>query len=55
MGGMCSIDRMSAADPPLAMPDRVHLSGAGYRAMADLLFADLMRAYEDWKALPRTS
>jgi lysophospholipase L1-like esterase len=55
MGGICSIDRMSAADPPLAMPDRVHLSSAGYRAIADLLFADLMRAYEEWKALPRTS
>lgn len=55
MGGICSIDRMSGANPPLAMPDRVHLSGAGYRAMADLLFGDLMRAYEGWKAPSRTS
>lgn len=55
MGGMCSIDRMSAATPPLAMPDHVHLSTAGYQAMADLLFADLLRAYEAWKAQPRTS
>jgi len=55
MGGVCSIDRMSQANPPLAMPDHVHLSSAGYQAMADLLFSDLMRAYEVWKAQPRTS
>jgi lysophospholipase L1-like esterase len=55
MGGVCSIDRISQANPPLAMPDHVHLSGAGYQAMADLLFGDLMRAYEAWKAQPRTS
>jgi lysophospholipase L1-like esterase len=55
MGGLCSIDRMSRANPPLAMPDHVHLSTPGYEAMADLLFGDLMRAYEAWKAQPRTS
>ena len=55
MGGICSIDRMSAADPPLAMPDHVHLSSPGYQAMADLLFGDLMGGYEKWKAQPRTS
>ncbi|HTW54266.1 MAG TPA: GDSL-type esterase/lipase family protein [Stellaceae bacterium] len=55
MGGVCSIDRMSQANPPLAMPDHVHLSSAGYQVMADLLFSDLMRAYETWKAQPRTS
>ena len=55
MGGTCSIDRMSQASPPLAMPDHVHLSTPGYQAMADLLFGDLMRAYETWKAQPRTS
>lgn len=55
MGGTCSIDRMSRANPPLAMPDHVHLSTPGYEAMADLLFGDLMRAYETWKAQPRTS
>lgn len=55
MGGVCSIDRMSQANPPLAMPDHVHLSSAGYQAMADLLFGDLMHAYETWKAQPRTS
>jgi lysophospholipase L1-like esterase len=55
MGGICSIDRMSRATPPLAMPDHVHLSAPGYEAMADLLFGDLMRAYEAWKAQPPTS
>ena len=55
MGGLCSIDRMSAADPPLAMHDHVHLSTPGYQAMADLLYGDLMRGYEQWKARPRTS
>jgi lysophospholipase L1-like esterase len=52
MGATCSIDRMANADPPLAMRDHVHLSTPGYQATADLLFADLMRAYEKWKAQP---
>jgi lysophospholipase L1-like esterase len=55
MGGACSIDRMTGANPPLAMPDHVHLSTPGYQAMADLLFADLMRGYEIWKVQPRVS
>jgi lysophospholipase L1-like esterase len=55
MGGTCSIDRMAQADPPQAMQDHVHLSTPGYRAMADLLFGDLMREYERWKAQQRTS
>lgn len=50
MGGVCSIDRMSAANPPLAMHDHVHLSTPGYQAMADMLFGDLMRGYDKWKA-----
>jgi lysophospholipase L1-like esterase len=54
MGGTCSIDRMAAADQPLAASDHVHLSRAGYEAMADLLFGDLMREYEKWKAPPRS-
>ena len=55
MGGTCSIDRITAANPPLAMPDHVHLSTPGYQAMADMLFGDLMGGYEIWKAQPRTS
>jgi hypothetical protein len=30
----------------MAMPDHVHLSKQGYAAAADLLFAELMRAYD---------
>jgi hypothetical protein len=55
MGGVCSIDRMVAATPPLAMADHVHLSHAGYEKMADLLFTDLMREYQRWKSQPRGS
>ena len=55
MGGTCSIDRMTRASPPLAMPDHVHLTKAGYEAMADALFTDLMRAYDDWRIHPPTS
>lgn len=54
MGGACSMDRMASVDPPLGAHDHVHLTRAGYEAMADLLFADMMREYEKWKA-PRTS
>jgi lysophospholipase L1-like esterase len=50
MGGACSIDRMTTADPPLAMHDHVHLSTPGYQGIADMLFDDLMRGYEKWKA-----
>lgn len=50
MGGTCSVDRMSLADPALAMPDHVHLSRAGYERMGDMLFGDLMNAYSEWKA-----
>ena len=50
MGGICSIDRMTGAEPALAMPDHVHLSRAGYDSSADMLFRDLMNAYSDWKA-----
>jgi hypothetical protein len=35
------------------MPDHVHLSKTGYALTADRLFADLMRAYDDWKRAPR--
>ncbi len=55
MGGTCSIDRMSAANPRQAMPDHVHLSTPGYDGIADLLFGDLMRGYDIWKAQSRTS
>ncbi|HJU18354.1 MAG TPA: GDSL-type esterase/lipase family protein, partial [Stellaceae bacterium] len=49
MGGPCSMHRLFLRDPPLAFADHVHLNGAGYAATADVLFFDLMNAYEDWK------
>jgi len=50
MGGQCSIDRLFARDPPLAAPDHVHLTKAGYVAVADMLFADLIAEYDKWRA-----
>ncbi|MGI4953587.1 MAG: GDSL-type esterase/lipase family protein [Janthinobacterium lividum] len=45
MGGTCSILPLSRTDPPQAAPDLVHLFRPGYRATAELLFAELMRGY----------
>jgi len=53
MGGDCSIDRMAGADPPLAMPDHVHLNKSGYETIADLLFTDLMSDYDRWRTRNR--
>lgn len=39
------IDAWVNADPPLARPDHVHLSPAGYALSADRLFAQLMDEY----------
>jgi lysophospholipase L1-like esterase len=50
MGGTCSIDRLAARDPPLAAADHIHLTRAGYSAIADLLFADLIAEYDKWRA-----
>ncbi|HYM72383.1 MAG TPA: GDSL-type esterase/lipase family protein [Stellaceae bacterium] len=55
MGGACSIDRMAVADPPLAMPDHVHLRTPGYETVADTFFADLMAEYDRWQAQARGS
>ncbi|HEX3863808.1 MAG TPA: GDSL-type esterase/lipase family protein [Stellaceae bacterium] len=49
MGGSCAMHRWLAQDPPLAMPDHVHLNKAGYTLTADALFGDLMHAYDSWK------
>jgi lysophospholipase L1-like esterase len=49
MGGRCGIDRWLGRDPPLAMPDHVHLNEAGYTATADALFSALMREYDTWR------
>ncbi|HKP12142.1 MAG TPA: GDSL-type esterase/lipase family protein, partial [Blastocatellia bacterium] len=47
MGGAGSITRWASLRPALAQPDRVHLTLAGYRLVADWLYAALMR---DWLA-----
>lgn len=49
MGGTCSMNRILHLDPPLAAPDHIHLTKAGYAAAADILFLDLMSEYERWK------
>jgi len=49
MGGRCGIDRWLGQEPPLAMPDHVHLNKGGYAATADSLFAALMREYDSWR------
>jgi lysophospholipase L1-like esterase len=50
MGGDCASDRWAAQDPPLAAPDHVHLTAAGYRRSAEMLFAVLMEAYRRYQA-----
>ena len=49
MGGPGSFGIWAALKPSLGAPDGVHLTRAGYRALAEMLFADLMLAYDDWK------
>jgi lysophospholipase L1-like esterase len=49
MGGAGSMHRLVVRDPPLALPDHMHLNRFGYAATADVLFFDLINAYEKWK------
>ncbi len=42
MGGAGSITRWLSADPPLAQGDRVHLTGLGYRQLAQVLYQALV-------------
>ncbi len=50
MGGPGSMPLWVAAG--LAQPDRTHLTGAGYRELADALCADLIRAYNNASEQP---
>lgn len=50
MGGTGSMHRLVMRDPPLALPDHVHLNQAGYAATADALFVDLITEYQRWKS-----
>ncbi len=45
MGGSGSIERWATQPQPLAQPDRVHLTTAGYRLVADWLYSELMSDY----------
>jgi lysophospholipase L1-like esterase len=49
MGGACSMPRWARTDPPMAAADHVHLLTPGYRATADLLFAEIMQGYARYR------
>lgn len=49
MGGAGSINRwVTAQRPPLAQADRVHLTAAGYRLVADALYEELLNGYAEY-------
>ncbi|MDP3801134.1 hypothetical protein [Brevundimonas sp.] len=50
MGGDCSADRLASMADPLMRPDRVHFTGAGAGWIGGVLSADLLAAYDAWKA-----
>lgn len=45
MSGSGSIERWATLAQPLAQPDRVHLTTAGYRLVADQLYSELMSGF----------
>jgi lysophospholipase L1-like esterase len=47
MGGPGAMLRWASSG--LAQPDRTHLTGTGYRVLADALYADLMSAYKTYQ------
>jgi lysophospholipase L1-like esterase len=49
MGGTGSMHQLVVRDPPLALPDHMHLNKSGYAATADVLLFDLISAYERWR------
>lgn len=48
MGGAGSINRWATQRLPLAQADRVHLTPAGYRLVADALYAELRDGYAEY-------
>ncbi|HUB46864.1 MAG TPA: GDSL-type esterase/lipase family protein [Acetobacteraceae bacterium] len=46
MGGRCAMQAWAQSNPPLALPDHVHLRTAGYRRTADVLLAQLIEGYD---------
>ncbi|HXU37143.1 MAG TPA: GDSL-type esterase/lipase family protein [Blastocatellia bacterium] len=49
MGGPGSVERWATLAQPLAQTDRVHLTAAGYRLVADWLYFELMQCYSQTK------
>ncbi len=49
MGGPCSAHRWSALAEPLARPDHVHQTIAGYQLTAQRLFDELMTGYDHYR------
>ena len=49
MGGPCSIDRWAKGDPPLALPDHVHLSDEGSRRVGRAIYDALIRGYDRYR------
>jgi lysophospholipase L1-like esterase len=45
MGGAGSVERWATQNQPLAQADRVHLTSAGYKLVADWINSELMRGY----------
>ena len=50
MGGDCSADRLALRAEPYVRGDRVHFTSAGADWIGGVLAADLLAAYDDWKA-----
>jgi lysophospholipase L1-like esterase len=48
MGGTGSINRWARQRPPLAQADRVHLTAAGYRLVANALYEELLEGYAEY-------
>jgi lysophospholipase L1-like esterase len=48
MGGPGAMARFATAEPPLAQSDRVHLTRAGYKWLADTLAGSLLAGYQAW-------
>jgi lysophospholipase L1-like esterase len=46
MGGPCSIDRWVKAEPPLGLPDHVHLSDEGSRRIGRAIYEALIADYD---------
>jgi lysophospholipase L1-like esterase len=46
MGGPGSIQQWASRPQPLAQADRVHLTSSGYKMVADILYEELLRGYQ---------